>query len=140
MGLFGKLFGRKSQEVVETQEVVALAVPDGKASVKVFTYDGGPLGKVDAGAEVMLTLYGGKTYRMASAYTGTVMNDDAILAYEGKPVGFLATGQNTRIMKAALKKHEALLLHATVTGWAGGGWPEITVHFNRKWLKDYSEQ
>ena len=140
MGLFGKLFSRKGQAEEEPDGVVAVAVPDGDASVKVYTYDGRPLGKVRAGAEVMLALYGGKTYRMASAYTGTVMDDDAILAYEGKPIGFLASGADARVLRAALRRYGTFLLHATVMGRAGGGWPEIAIHFDREWLKNYSEK
>lgn len=140
MGLFGKLFGRKRQAEEEPEGVVAVAVPDGDASVKVYTYDGRPLGKVRAGTEVMLALYGGEEYRMESVYTGTVMDDDAILAYEGKPIGFLASGADARVLRAALRRYGTLLLHATVMGWTSGGWPEIVIHFDREWLKNYSSE
>jgi hypothetical protein len=143
MGLFKNLFGGKKQPPTEKKtaaQETALAVPDGSARVKVFTYDGRPLGKMSAGTQTELALYGGKTYRMASVYTSMATDDNAVLAYKGKLVGFLGSGADARALRAALRRHGTLLLHATVTGWASGGWPEIVVHFDREWLENYSRQ
>jgi hypothetical protein len=136
MGLFGMLTDGKRKKPASRK---ALAVPDGDSTVKVFTYDGRPLGKIRAGKKFKLTLHNAECC-LESIYTGTLMDGQFVLTYEGKPIGFLGSGRDVGALMNATERHDALLLHATVTGWASGGWPEIAVHFDREWLKNSSEK
>lgn len=142
MGLFGKLLGGKKDHAKTTKPTQAkepLEVPHGRSSVRVYTYDGGPLGKMRDGAEVRLVLVDGR-HRMVSVYTGTEMCEDGALAYDGRLVGFLGSGKNAALLCAACDRLGPLSLSATVVEWTRGGWPEIVVHFDRKWVEDSCEE
>ena len=124
MGLLGKVMGIMAPKPVE--------VPDGDATVKVYTYDGGPLAKVREGTTIRLTLVDGQ-HHMASVYTGTEMDGDSALAYKGKLVGFLGSGQEARTLKALRDRLGPLSVPATLTRWTRDGWPKVIVHFDGEW-------
>ena len=143
MGLFGRIFGHKATKPAQApkpaQTKEPLEVPHGRSSVKVYTYDGGPLDKMQDGAKVRLTLIEG-THSMVSVYTGTDMDGDVALAYDGKLIGFLGSGKNASLLRTARDRLGPLSLSATIVEWTRDGWPRIVVHFDRKWVENSLEK
>ena len=129
MGLFDKVM----QAVGVGDETVE--VPNGRSAMKVYTYDGRPLKRIKPKDELTLTLVEGR-HAMVSIYTGTDMEGNSALAYKGRLIGYLATGKNADLLKVARDRLGPLSLHATLSGWTRDGWPELTIHFDRKWVTD----
>ncbi len=125
MGLFQRLTMTSFRTVVEA--------PDGMSKVNVYTYDGRPLKKVRVGEKFRVTLMVGE-HKMKSVYTGTTANGNVAISYNGKPIGFLSTSKNANLLVSVRDRVGPLSLVAERTGTGKGGWPEIVVTFDRKWM------
>lgn len=124
---------------VERSADNAVEVPEGLSTSTVYTYDGRPLKGVPKGSTIWLTLVEGH-HKMESIYTGTVADGNVAVAYKGKLIGFISDNRNSDLLVSVRDNLGPLSIMATVDRRRGVRWPEITLHYNRKWLLDYAKK
>lgn len=139
MGFMSRFMEAAKEQAVKEQAVKAVEVPEGLSTSTVYIYDGRPLKGVRVGSIIRLTFVEG-TYKMESIYTGTVAEGNVALAYKGQLVGFISANGNSDLMASVRDNLGPLSIQATVDGRSDGGWPEITLHYNRKWLLDHAKK
>ena len=106
------LFERSKQSAVE--------VPDGMSEIRVYTYNGKALKRLREGEEFKITLLNGE-HKMKSVYTGSEARGNVAVAYNDKPIGFLATSKNAILLVSVRDRIGPLSLSATIVGHGAGG-------------------
>ncbi len=130
---------KEKKKAVKRAADNAVEVPEGLSTSTVYTYDGRPLKGVRVGSTIRLVFVEG-THKMESIYTGTVAEGNVAVAYKGRLVGFISANRNSDLMASVRDNLGPLSIQAIVDGRSDGGWPEITLHYNRKWLLDHAKK
>lgn len=108
--------------------LLALTIPPGTHTARVYTYDGRPLEGLPLNTLFEVEVVSG-VCNMQSIYTGTRWTGTGGVRYQGKMIGFITdAGPRNGILTDIASRHGSVFVHANIRGYdRQGGWPLVSI-------------
>lgn len=115
-------------ETAWKKPLLALTIPPGEHTARVYTYDGRPLEGLPLNTLFELEVIPG-VCSMQSIYTNMRWTGTGCVSYQGKMVGFITdAGPRNEILASIARRHGSVFVHANIRGYdSHGDWPLISI-------------